>query len=43
MFEVTFYVAWDEVVRTFPSYDAAQAFIEETGMDPDEFDIIEEN
>lgn len=42
MWTVTFYQAWNEVNMTFPSYDAAMAFIEDTGVDPDEYDVVED-
>lgn len=40
---VTFYQEWNEVSMTFPSYDAAMAFIEDTGIDPDECDVVEDD
>lgn len=42
MWTVTYYMGWDEINVTLPSYDAAMTFIEDTGMDPDEFDVIED-
>jgi hypothetical protein len=43
MFHVVWYEGWTENVYSFDSRDAAAQFIIETGMDPDEFEIIEGN
>lgn len=41
MFDVIWYDGRIEYIRSFRSRAAALAFIAETGMDPDEFEIIE--
>lgn len=41
MFQVIWYDGWVEYSQTFQSRAAAETFIADTGMDPDEFDIIE--
>ena len=39
---VVWYAGWDEHELPFPSYDSAMAFVEGSGIDPDEFDLIED-
>jgi hypothetical protein len=40
---VVWYTGWQEHERPFPTYDSAMSFIEDTGLDPDEFDIVEDD
>ena len=41
MFDVIWYDGWIEYIQRFDSRDQAIAFIDATGMDTDEFDIVE--
>jgi hypothetical protein len=41
MFHVVWYEGWTENVHSFDTKDEAAAFIDLTGMDPDEFEIVE--
>lgn len=41
MFYVVWCEGWNEHVRGFDTEAEATAFIDETGMDPDEFEIVE--
>jgi hypothetical protein len=43
MYHVIWYEGWTENVHSFDTKDAAANFIIETGMDPDEFDILEDD
>lgn len=38
---VVWYSGWHEHIHAFDSEAKAKAFVDETGMDPDEFDIVE--
>lgn len=42
MFHVIWYEGWTENVHTFDSREAAAQFISDTGIDPDEFEILED-
>lgn len=42
MFHVIWFEGWTENVHTFESREAAAQFIDDTGLDPDEFDIIDD-
>jgi hypothetical protein len=41
MFFVIWYEGWSENIYAFDSKDEAARYIEDTGMDPDEFEIME--
>lgn len=41
MFHVIWYEGWSENTHSFDTQAQAIAFIDETGMDPDEFEILE--
>ncbi len=40
MYYVIWYDGWTEYVQSFWTEAKAKAFVDETGMDPDEFDIV---
>lgn len=42
MFHVIWYQGWNENTKSFDSKAEAVAFIDATGLDPDEFDIVED-
>lgn len=42
MFHVIWYQGWAENGKSFDTMAEAAAFIDDTGLDPDEFDIIED-
>lgn len=39
---VVWYSGWEEREFPFPTYDTAMSFIDMTGADPDEFDVVEQ-
>tara|TARA_R110000868_G_scaffold344666_4_gene605765 strand:+ start:1107 stop:1253 length:147 start_codon:yes stop_codon:yes gene_type:complete len=39
---VIWYEGWTEREQPFSTYDSAMSFIEDTGLDPDEFDLVED-
>ena len=39
---VVWYSGWEEREFPFPTYDSAMSFIDMTGADPDEFDVVED-
>lgn len=41
MFHVIWYEGWSENIHAFDTAQEATSFIENTGMDPDEFEIVE--
>lgn len=41
MYHVIWYEGWDENTHSFDTLEEASMFIDNTGADPDEFDILE--
>jgi len=42
MFHVVWYEGWNENLHSFDTPEEAELFIYATGMDPDEFEILED-
>jgi hypothetical protein len=40
-YTVVWYDGWHENLKWFTTEDQAQSWVDATGMDPDEFDIVE--